>query len=468
MLFNSVAYIVLLAGTVAAYWVLPTVRGRQVVLLIASLIFYISWIPIYALLLLSVVAFTYGAVLFSDRGLALAAFIAVAVNLLALGIFKYAGFAGQVMADIFTPLIGEMSFTTLHVILPLGISFYVFQLIAYIVDVKRGTIERERDPLIFTLFIVFFPQLIAGPICRGSELLPQLRRKQPFDDQRFFHGLLLLASGLFLKIAIADNISPFVDQVFAAPTESNSTDAILGVIGFGVVIFCDFWGYSTMAVGSALLFGIVVPMNFNLPYVARSLQEFWRRWHITLSNWLRDYLYKPLGGSRNGPVMTGRNLLIVMVLGGLWHGAAYTFLVWGAIHGLWLVIERVWRSRIQSIGLTRAWWWPAVGTVGGWAATMAVVFLAWTFFRAQNLEDAFTLIGRVFTFDGLSVSDAARRMLPFLGLYLVLHIPLHFLHINHQAARLTDAARIILAFWLMLAAIILGSGETNEFIYFQF
>lgn len=466
MLFTSLDYFVLLLVSAALYWLTPSLRIRQIVLLISSVIFYASWMPPFLLLLLLVMAINFFAGLHvrTARHWLVAA---VVIDLMVLAIFKYTNFAISSGVELLNLLGLNISAPHFNIVLPLGISFYIFQAIAYVVDVRTKRIEAERDPLVFLLFKLFFPQLIAGPITRGHELLPQLKTVHRFHLATFAAGLLLLSCGLVLKSGLADNISPYVNLVFADPAKSTGASAALGAVGFGAVILGDFWGYSTMALGSALLFGVVLPPNFNLPYIATSLQSFWRRWHMTLSTWLRDYLYIPLGGSRGGSLMTARNLMIVMGLGGLWHGAAWTFVIWGLIHGSWLVIERTWLSATRGFKTANPQLWRLT-IPAGWVITMIVVFTGWVFFRAATPQDAITILGRIATFAPAQMDGAAIRIALIIGVFFAAMYPLHLL-ISRRADRLLGiTGMFVISFWLTLLAVVLSAEDLQSFIYFQF
>jgi alginate O-acetyltransferase complex protein AlgI len=479
VLFNSVEFLVLLGLTLVAYWSSGNLVMRQIVLGVASVIFYVSWSPPYLILLLAAIWGTQVLVLLDTPERRWPVPLAIVLLLTLLGFVKYADFARRIVHDLSG---SSVAFSAWKIILPLGISFYVFQMIAYAVDVRRGEYERERNPFLLALFIMFFPHLIAGPICRPHQLLPQLKQVHRFEPERLVHGFLMIACGLFLKIAIADNLSGFVDLAFGEPAARTPLECLAAALVFGIVIFCDFWGYSTIAVGAALAFGVVIPQNFNLPYAAGSLQEFWRRWHITLSSWLRDYLYKPLGGSRAGSWLTYRNLIIVMVLGGLWHGANYTFLIWGALHGGWLVIERLFLEQARSIPvfsrLQAAV--PRLMRGLGWAITMFVVFVGWVFFRADSAGTAVALLKRAVMSKPWAMTAELARIVPFVVLFLLVHVPMHRLLqgnalgravVGAKGARWTwlgAPARAVLAFWITLSAIVLGEGRVAEFIYFQF
>src|SRR4051794_31302610 len=316
--------------------------------------------------------------------------LAVAFDLGLLGYFKYTNF--------FLSTTDNLAGTAwiANVVLPVGISFYSFMAISYVVDTYRGELVPASLAR-FAVFQAFFPHLVAGPIVRASELLPQLER--PRDPRRVdvSRAFFLIVSGLFLKVVIANHLAThIVDEVFAAPNRHSSLEVLVAVYGYAVQIFADFCGYTNIAIGVALLLGFEFPQNFASPYSAVSLQDFWRRWHMTLSRWLRDYLYIPLGGNRKGSLMTYRNLMLTMLLGGLWHGAAWTFVVWGAIHGGGLAAERFVRDRRAGRGLPA----PRDTPLRRWTArlvTFHVVCLAWVFFRADSFGRAADVLTRLFT-----------------------------------------------------------------------
>lgn len=464
MLFNSMEYVLLLTACVVAYYLTPNVRMRQVILLLGSVVFYASWIPIYLLLLLFVLGANFIVAAGGARGRYVLA-ATVAFNLAVLAYFKYAQFTADNIFGLFNVFGASAEAPQFSIILPLGISFYIFQAMGYVIDVRRGELEPERDPLRFFLFVMFFPQLIAGPICRGAQLLPQLKIKAPFNLSTVIFGVLMFSVGLTLKVVFADNLSPFVDGVYADPTAAAPADALTAAIAFGIVILGDFWGYSTMAIGSAMMFGIAMPYNFNLPYIATSLQSFWRRWHITLSFWLRDYLFKPLGGSRVGTVTVARNLMIVMLLGGLWHGAAWTFVIWGGIHGAWQIVERIYRASI-SPWFSNA---PKVLMAGlGWCVTMFVVFVGWVFFRAETTSDALAILSLAAQAPSAPFSDAAQKTLIICAVFAVAMTPLHRLTHRETAVRIGTVGQVVVAFWLFVISIVLSAEDVQEFIYFQF
>ena len=454
------------AGTHAHYWATNRQAVRKGVLLVSSILFYAYWFPPYVILLLAIVliGFVFGSLLYQRlRESRALMFLAVALPLAILGYFKYRNYTFQLLSEALTGLGYGFDPTLDTIYLPLGISFITFQLLGYIIDVKRGIIPPEKNFLDLLLFKAYFPQLIAGPICRGAELLPQLKVVQAWSTPRFLNGLTILAVGFFLKVVFADNIAPFVNQVYADPSDAKPVDALFSSLGFGFQILADFWGYSTMAVGMSQMFGIWIPVNFDLPYLATSIREFWRRWHITLSNWLRDYLYIPLGGSRGGKLATGRNLFITMLLGGLWHGAATNFVIWGAIHGAVLTAEHFVARRLPKGRVFRAISLPL-----GWLYTMLIVFVAWVFFRAATTADALAIFERIGAVRGADFNAAPYRIAFLVGVFCILAVPLHRVIRNGLTASLHPAVSLAVTFWMFFLGVMMASPDPVPFIYFQF
>jgi alginate O-acetyltransferase complex protein AlgI len=467
MLFNSVEYIALLAVALAAYWLSPRVWLRQGVVLAASFWFYMSWSRVFMLMLLGLLAVNWaiGWQLSRTRKRGWLV-LACVINLGLLAWFKYAKFFLEnllAMAGLFQPGIEAPQ---LAILLPLGISFYVFELISYQADIYRGEIAHERNPAVFSLFVLFFPHLIAGPICRAGQFMPQLRAMQPFDLAKVYNGLYMFLAGFALKCGLADGVAPFVNVIFEAPATYSGFDNLMATAGFGVQILCDFWGYSLMALGAALLFGYVLPANFNAPYAALSIRDFWRRWHITLSNWLRDYLYIALGGSRHTVAWkVQRNLFLTMLLGGLWHGASWNFVIWGAIHGVALAVNRSFETSQRVPARLRGFlaWAPVA-----WLLTMAVVFSAWVFFRAPHLAGALEMLGRIVTpAPGWGESRIGGVFFELLLLYLPLQWLVH--RTTWQRDMSVEPVR-----WQVPAVSLLALFATvyyvdgGQFIYFQF
>jgi alginate O-acetyltransferase complex protein AlgI len=462
MLFSSQVFLIAFLPAVLAAFYLAAAwpRLRVWLLIAASVIFYGYWdLRLVPLLVASVGVNWLFARAIGPRAATWHAFAGVGLNLLVLGIFKYADFfAGSLSA----------LFGTEHrawgIVLPLGISFFTFQQVSYLVDRARGRapLYRFED---YALFVTFFPQLIAGPIVRHNEIIQQyvLHPLRAGFDERFSRGLTLFVIGLAKKTLLADQLSPLADPLFAASaagTALGMAESWIAAIAFGLQIYFDFSGYSDMAIGLALLFGFILPLNFNAPYRAASVREFWHRWHMTLSRFLRDYLYIPLGGSRHGTARMIFALMATMLLGGLWHGAAWTFVVWGGLHGLALVVQRAWDR--TGIVLPRA---------VGWVLTMLVVFFAWVMFRAESFASAWALwagmLGAGEGGLGFALELPENLWLIALGAAVVLVLPTsqRIALERLRPSRLTAAATGAVALYVTL---LVGGGRAVEFIYFQF
>jgi alginate O-acetyltransferase complex protein AlgI len=402
MLFPTPTFAIFLLVVLPLSWALMSrQRAWRPFMLLASYVFYAWWDWKFVFLLASstIVNHVFAVAIFRAANARLRRgylFVAVAFDLGLLGYFKYAGFFVS-SAENFLANIGIAGASSVvHVALPVGISFYTFMAISYVVDTYRRELEPASFPR-FAVFLSFFPHLVAGPIVRASELLPQLEK--PRDPQRVdtTRAYYLILTGLFLKVVIANHLAThLVDDVFAAPKEHSSLEMLVAIYGYAVQIFADFCGYTNIAIGVALLLGFQFPQNFNAPYTAVSLQDFWRRWHMTLSRWLRDYLYIPLGGNRKGRLVTYRNLLGTMLLGGLWHGAAWTFVAWGGIHGAGLALERLRGDVRKAMGRadpqdTR--WRRVIGRL----VTFHVVCFGWIFFRADSFGRAWDVITQLAT-----------------------------------------------------------------------
>ncbi|MFN8397415.1 MAG: MBOAT family O-acyltransferase [Bacteroidia bacterium] len=385
MLFNSLGFALFLPAVFGLYWWLGNrtngIRWQNLLLILSGYFFYGLWDWRFLILLFTATAVDYWVGLkigqYKDRsapGWVLA--ISVVMNIGMLGTFKYFDFFSSSLTDLLALFGMKASLPMLHIILPVGISFYTFQTLSYTIDCWRGRMQPTRDPIAFFAFVSFFPPLVAGPIERGHHLLPQMLAPRRFDRAHAVTGLRLMLWGFFKKIAIADALAPYVDHVYNGEHPISGWEITIATLLFGIQIYCDFSGYTDIARGSARLLGFELAINFNRPYFSSSLQAFWTRWHISLSSWFRDYLYIPLGGNRVGPTRQSLNILIVFLVSGLWHGAAATFVVWGAIHGLWYLLERWLKldSRLPK----------AIGT----ALTLFIVMSAWLFFRAKTWDSA--------------------------------------------------------------------------------
>lgn len=349
MLFNSAAYLVFLPVVVAIYWFMPF-RYRTAFLLFASYVFYMTWKPIYLVLIVALTAFNYFAGIAIEkqkkqRKLVLIA--SLAANILTLAYFKYAYFAIDATNSVLAIAGRKISYPLHEIILPLGISFFVFEFIHYLVDVYKGS-PAVKAPLEFALFPSFFPTQIAGPIKRFQDFVPQLHKPAKITLKDFDEGVELILWGLFKKVIVADSVAVVIDKCMPHPEMLSTFDCWSLLWAFAIQVYFDFSGYTDIARGSAALLGFKVPLNFNLPFLAGSITEYWRRWHISLSLWLRDYLFFPLGGSKHGTMATLRNVMITFTLAGLWHGAGLNYIIFGAMHGLWLNLNRLWRIQVEK------------------------------------------------------------------------------------------------------------------------
>jgi len=391
MLFNSLQFFVFFVVVLVLFYLGPR-AWRRWVLLLASYFFYMSWNAKFVALLLTLTAIDYTAALWIERseGTRRKRFLvlSLAANLGFLGFFKYYNFLAENLVSL---LDLRPHMFALSIILPLGISFHTFQSMSYVIDVYRGEQKAIRNPVDYALFIAFFPQLVAGPIVRAREFFGNLFHWEAPTSEEQLRGVLLMFLGLTKKIALADRFSPIADSYFRnAAGHAGAMSAWTGAIAFALQIFFDFSGYTDMAIGMALLLGFHFPVNFRRPYLAFSITDFWHRWHISLSRWLRDYLYIPLGGNRHGNLQTYRNLMLTMLLGGLWHGASWNFAIWGAYHGALLSLERIaGRKRFQD---PPAWWLYPFRAI----ATFVLVTVGWVFFRAATFADTRYIIGQMF------------------------------------------------------------------------
>lgn len=473
MLFNSLTFVVFFALVLALHNAPLDWKTKKFNLLIASYLFYAAWNPPFVILLWlsTVLDWNIAKKLFTEQRLSrrrMLLTISVAVNLGLLGYFKY----GEFLLENFVYLVSLAGITyqppEWNIILPVGISFYTFQTMAYSLDVYLRRAEPADSFLDFALFVTFFPQLVAGPIVRPSHLLPQFAVPRRATGRQMAAGLGLVTLGLFQKIVVADGLlAPVADEVFNADKLLYPLDAWLGTLAFSGQIFSDFAGYSTAAIGVALTLGFGLPDNFRYPYAAIGFSDFWRRWHVSLSSWLRDYLYVPLGGNRKGSFRTYANLMTTMLLGGLWHGASWTFVVWGGLHGAFLAMERWLTGRF---GKMRLWsLWPARILLA--LVTYALVNITWVFFRAQDFATAWRMITSMLSFPGdgekVLTSIYILETVVTIGVMLVVHWRMRNRDL-HQVVAATPAWLVGLALGVMLTLILITQGGSDAFIYFQF
>jgi alginate O-acetyltransferase complex protein AlgI len=457
VLFTTYVFAAFLAVVVVAYWLLPGQGARLTLLAIGSMVFYAwghPWTSIALLAATIVVNWASGLGLERWRSRWLLA-AALGVDLGTLAWFKYSRFVAENFGAVLARIGVQFHPENLPSYLPLGISFFTFQVVAYQIDVWRREVPAERSLLRFAVFKSFFAQLIAGPIVRAKEFLPQLRERRRFDAAGFHHGLFLLCAGLALKLGIADVLAQFANDAFEHPTpDLSTTQAWTHLYAYAFQIYADFWGYSTMAVGMALLLGLELPFNFDSPYRSASLREFWRRWHITLSFWFRDYVYIPLGGNRQREI---RNLLITFALAGLWHGAGWTFVLWGIANGLWLIAERLspplpWKNRFID-GVKRV-------------CVFHGVCLCWVLFRAPTFAHAKSYLARLLL-PPYWHSRTPGILATWLVGFAVLQFPLATLMRRRRFIELPIPAQVaIAAFALYLA--LAYAGSRIDFIYFTF
>ena len=478
MLFNSYLFIFLfLPIALIGYFALGRLGNLAPVmwLALASLVFYSVSNWQFVLLLLASVAFNYGIglLLISGRLRPLPRFavltIGVAGDLLVLGYFKYAGFLAANLNAIFS------TGFTVNILLPVGISFYTFTQIAFLVDAYRGKVARYRLPD-YVLFVTYFPHLIAGPILHHKDMIPQFERaaaKRP-DAHMILCGLIIFAIGLFKKTCLADGIQPLVTLAFG-PNAPSFDQAWIGALAYTFQLYFDFSGYSDMAIGISLMFGIFLPLNFNSPYKAMSIIDFWRRWHMTLSQFLRDYLYIPLGGNRRGRILRYANLMITMVLGGLWHGAAWTFVAWGALHGAYLCINHAWNNYGPAVAPRFA----RLANIAAFIVTFLSVVVAWVFFRADSMSSAIYVLSKMADPTQIAFGRGEMAYTVFIIVYAAIawfapntQTIMGYDHKNRTVGQGLCAWQKRSVFLYAAAAVlafgILGIQQHSEFIYFRF
>ena len=473
MLFNSLTFLVFFIILLVIYYLLPSWKQQKLLLLVSSYLFYGAWKPIFLLLLwFSTMVDWYLAQWIENetnqtkRNLYLLG--SLITNLGLLGYFKYGNFILDNFSSVLSWFGIEYNATIINIILPVGISFYTFQTLSYTLDVYLKRTKPCDSFSDFALYVTFFPQLVAGPIVRSTDFLPQCKQSKSFESNSFYWGLFLLTLGLFQKIVLADTfLAPTADLVFGFEKGGlHPFDAWIGVLAFSGQIFFDFSGYSTCAIGIAMCFGFFLPDNFKFPYAAIGFSDFWHRWHITLSTWLRDYLYIPLGGNRKTLLRTLINIMIVMLLGGLWHGASWTFVIWGGLHGIYLVIERLIRTyspKTEEKSL--------ISDIFAAIVTYIVVNATWVFFRAQDIKSAWLVLSSMFGF-----TSQKAIILPTVNIIQV-SLTLLCLVFTHWRLRNTSLESAMnnlsptistIFFAGMLSMLVLAQGGGNAFIYFQF
>ena len=472
MVFNSIEFLIFLPIVVVLFYLLPQ-KARWLMLLAASCVFYMWFVPKYILILLVTIVIDYAAGLlmerYADQSRKKKTFMIVSIvsTLTVLVIFKYLGFITENLDRLCASLGMETHFVT-HIILPIGLSFHTFQSMSYVIEVYRGHQKAERHFGYYALYVMFFPQLVTGPIERPGNLLRQLHEKKEFRYENISKGMRLVLFGFFIKMVVADHLGTYVDEVYAAPDEYNSWSVFLAMVFYTFQIYCDFFGYSTIALGSAKLLGFDITDNFKTPYLSKSIAEYWQRWHISLSTWFRDYVYIPMGGSR---VKFGRwafNIMVVFVLSGLWHGAAWTYLLWGFSHGLLHIVEKALRKRFpvsEPRSKCRKFTFDALRVV----KTFLLVAVLFVMFRSRdfaNMNAVYTaLVSNFGCGQNLGVKP---EIWLYLGLFILSDLLLFNTRFDAWCENKPMVVRWIIYAVLVFMVIACSSVNNFPFIYFQF
>lgn len=473
LLFNTGFFLLLFTAFLWLYIALsPTLRPRLIYVILFSLYFYYKSSGGYFVLLIfaTVVDFTLAKLIFNARERwqkKLYIVLTLVINLGMLGYFKYTNF----LFDTFYSLTGG-EFQPFDIFLPVGVSFFTFQSLSYTLDVYRGNLKPVDNIIDYAFFVSFFPQLVAGPIVRAADFLPQIYKPVVVTPEMFGRSVFLIGCGLFKKAVISDYISiNFVDRVFDAPTLYSGIENIVAIYGYALQIYCDFSGYSDMAIGIALLLGFHFPLNFDSPYRSRNITEFWRRWHISLSTWLRDYLYISLGGNRKGKIRTNINLMITMLLGGLWHGPSWRFIIWGGLHGAGLVFHKLYKeSKTRTEIIVPAAWAPILNRI----LTFHFVCFCWIFFRAPSLDAAGDMIDQILLHLNLPILLEFIRGYKAVLFLMLVGFALHFAPRSIEQAFQRTVIQMpfaLKAAWMVIIILLViqtQSAEIQPFIYFQF
>ena len=472
MTFDSLTFVVFLALTFVAYWATPSWTARKVLVLACSYVFYAAWNPFFVLLIIATTGFDWFAARWMDRRTdpsrrkAIMA-ASIAINLGALGFFKYAQFFADTAVDLLRVFGIDFKPLSLGILLPVGISFYTFESLSYVIDVYRKRIAVSKSLLDYSLYVTFFPHLVAGPILRYGDFSPQCLEPKSWRSASVGKGLALFVYGLALKVCLADLVfAPVADQVFGHASDAGFAESWLGASAFSLQVFCDFAGYSLCAIGTALLFGFRFPMNFESPFGSVGIAELWTRWHMSLASWMRDYVFTPLGGYRKGRVRGHVNLLVTFVLVGLWHGAAWTFVVWGGLQGVLIVVEQLIRKHVWDFGKVE----HPLGRAALAVMTFGLFTVAVVFFRASSIGQAWTIVSAMFIPGTRSALVAFNvSMVAIVAGAVMIGAQIRYGHLRGwdwlESWSVTPRAVSIA---LALMAIVLSPGLNPAFIYFQF
>jgi D-alanyl-lipoteichoic acid acyltransferase DltB (MBOAT superfamily) len=482
MLFNSIDFAIFLPIVFILYWfgVNKNLKLQNALIVVASYVFYgwWDWRFLSLIILSTVVDYLIGQSLRTEdkeskRKVLL--WTSIAVNLSFLGFFKYFNFFLENFVNTFTVFGIQINANSLNIILPVGISFYTFQTLSYTIDVYRKKLEPTKDFWAFSAFVCFFPQLVAGPIERAANLLPQFHKKRTFEYSKAVDGMRQILWGLFKKVVIADNCAEFTNQIFNNSADMNGSTLILGAIFFTFQIYGDFSGYSDIAIGTSRLFGFDLKQNFATPYFSRDIAEFWRRWHISLSTWFRDYLYIPLGGSRGGTWMKVRNTFAIFLVSGFWHGANWTFIIWGALNAIYFLPLLLTNNNRKNLGVVaEGKTLPSFKDIIAMLTTFALIVFSWIFFRADNVDHAFNYISKIFSTSLLEIP-----IFPGIDKSLIIIILIIIFVLVEWQGRETQYAIKNLGlkwrpqlryalYYSIIVAIFWYSGKEQQFIYFQF
>ncbi len=478
MLFNSINFAIFLPIVFILYWFVTNknLKLQNALLLVASYFFYACWDWRFMFLLMFSTLLDYFTGLKmqdaeNQKGKRFWFWLSVIVNLGFLGVFKYYNFFVESFAEAVSHIGLQVNPWTLSIILPVGISFYTFHGLSYVIDIYKDRIKAERNFVDYAVFVSFFPLLVAGPIERATHLLPQIKKQRTFDYTKAVDGLRQILWGLFKKIVIADNCAEFANQIFNNSTEMSGSTLVLGAIFFTFQIYGDFSGYSDIALGTARLFGIELLRNFAFPYFSRDIAEFWRRWHISLSSWFKDYLYIPLGGSKGGNWMRIRNTFIIFVVSGFWHGANWTFLVWGALNALFImpsIILKTNRTNLETVAQGKLL--PTIKEFFQMVVTFGLAVFAWIFFRAENIGHAVSYISEIFSKSLFSIPSIRPH---FLILLIIIFMIIEWLGREEEYAIAKFGVKWrrplrYAMYYTIIAAIFWFAGKEQQFIYFQF
>ncbi|MBR9913990.1 MAG: MBOAT family protein [Algicola sp.] len=480
MLFNSIDFAIFLPIVFLLYWLLKQdLKAQNVLIFLASYIFYGWWDWRFLSLILfsTIVDYSIGRFMMSTehaRKRKQLLLLSVFVNLGILAFFKYFNFFLDNFVGAFSFFGSDISIQSVSIILPVGISFYTFQTLSYTIDIYRKQLDATRDFIAFSAFVSFFPQLVAGPIERAKNLLPQFYVTRVFNKAKAMDGLRQMLWGFFKKMVIADNCAIYVNQIFGDSSEYSGSTLFLGALLFAFQIYGDFSGYSDIAIGTARLFGFDLMKNFNFPYFSRDIAEFWRRWHISLSTWFRDYLYIPLGGSRGKQSKVIRNVFLIFIVSGFWHGANWTFIIWGALNALYflpLLLRQ--RNRKYTDTIAEGRYFPNLRELFGVLITFSLTVLAWVFFRADNLTHAMSILLEICSYSIWSIPEVLPLgLLVLIAVFMMIEwfhrhraYGLEYAQTNHWWLKFSDKLLLSFVFW---SIVVWNANQEVEFIYFQF